>query len=206
LGIVLSVCNCWFRNMFTLPPLLVFTDFGTCSCKCFLSNCTPVSLHMLKCSCAHTLYHVFLCNFLFPVLGMLLLCGLLSRKIIGKVCTCCLSLCSIFLSHYYHHHRFRIVIIIIIIIINIIIIIFTDCRKLWSRIVVSFIDHSFDTKFHDNQFKGVKLKQEDTGAITHTHTHTHTHTPHAHTNTHHTHTHHTHAYARTHMRARTHTL
>ena len=55
LGIVLSVCNCLFQNMVTLPSWLVFTDFITCSYQCFLSNCTRVSLHMLKCSCAHTL-------------------------------------------------------------------------------------------------------------------------------------------------------
>ena len=46
LGMVLSVCTCWFHNMVTLPPRLVSTDFGTCSYQCFLSNCTPVSLHM----------------------------------------------------------------------------------------------------------------------------------------------------------------
>jgi len=39
--------------MVTLPPLLVSADFGTCSYQCFLSNFTPVSLHMLKCSCTH---------------------------------------------------------------------------------------------------------------------------------------------------------
>jgi len=32
-------------------------------------------------------------------LGMLILCGLLSHQAVGKVCTCYLSLCSIFLSH-----------------------------------------------------------------------------------------------------------
>ena len=42
LGIVLSVCTCWFHNMITLPLWLVSTDFGTCSYQCFLSNCTPV--------------------------------------------------------------------------------------------------------------------------------------------------------------------
>ena len=35
LGIVLSVCTCWFHNMITLPPWLVSTDFGTCSYQCF---------------------------------------------------------------------------------------------------------------------------------------------------------------------------
>ena len=66
LGIVLSVCTCWFHNKVTLPPWLVSTDFGTCSYQCFLSNCTPVSLHTLKCSCAHTImsfYVVFFCQY-----------------------------------------------------------------------------------------------------------------------------------------------
>ena len=54
LGIVLSVCTCWFHNMVTLPPWLLSTDFSTCSYRCFLSSCYAVSLHMLKCSCAHT--------------------------------------------------------------------------------------------------------------------------------------------------------
>ena len=50
--------------MVTLPPLLVSTDFGTCSYQCFLSSCTPVSLHMLKCSWAHTLSCLFVyCSF-----------------------------------------------------------------------------------------------------------------------------------------------
>jgi len=98
LGTVLSVCTCWFYNMVTLPPWLVSTDSGTCSYHCFLSNCTPVSLHCWSVA-VHTLYHVFLCAVLLPVLGMLILCGLLSRQIVGTVCSCYLSLCSIFLSH-----------------------------------------------------------------------------------------------------------
>ena len=50
--------------MVTLPPLLVSTDFGTCSYECFFSSCTPVSLHMLKCSCAFTLSCLFMyCSF-----------------------------------------------------------------------------------------------------------------------------------------------
>ena len=47
LGIVLSVCTCWFHYMVTLPSWLVSTDFGTCSYQCFLSKCTLVSIHML---------------------------------------------------------------------------------------------------------------------------------------------------------------
>jgi hypothetical protein len=31
LGMVLSVCTCWFHNTVTLPTWLVSTDFGTCS-------------------------------------------------------------------------------------------------------------------------------------------------------------------------------
>jgi len=64
LGIVLSVCIYWFHNMVTLPLWLISTDFGTCSYHCYLSNCTPVSLHMLKCSCAHTQSCLFIyCSF-----------------------------------------------------------------------------------------------------------------------------------------------
>jgi len=64
LGINLSVCTCWFHNMVTLPPWLVSADFGTCSYQCFMSTGTPVSWHMLKCSCAHTLSCLFMyCSF-----------------------------------------------------------------------------------------------------------------------------------------------
>jgi hypothetical protein len=64
LGMVLSVCTCWFHSMVTLPPRLVSTEFDTCSYQCVLSNCTPVSLHMLKCSCALTLSCLFTyCSF-----------------------------------------------------------------------------------------------------------------------------------------------
>ena len=55
LGIVLPVCTCWFHTIVTLPPWFVTTEFGTCSYQCFLSSCTPISLHMLKCICALTL-------------------------------------------------------------------------------------------------------------------------------------------------------
>jgi hypothetical protein len=50
--------------MVTLSPWPVSTDFGTCSYQCFLANCTPVSLRMLKCSSAHTLSGLFMyCSF-----------------------------------------------------------------------------------------------------------------------------------------------
>jgi hypothetical protein len=55
---------CQFELTFTLPPWSVSTDFGTCSFQCFSSNCTPVSLHVLKCGCAHTLSCLFkYCSF-----------------------------------------------------------------------------------------------------------------------------------------------
>jgi hypothetical protein len=60
--------------MVTLPPLLVSTDFGTCSYQCFLSNFTPVSLHMLKCSCALTLSCL---SIYYPLANLLLLLLLL---------------------------------------------------------------------------------------------------------------------------------
>ena len=98
LVIVLSVWTCWFYNMVPLPPWLVSTDFRTCSYQCF---CPIVPL--FPCICwsvvVHTLYHVFLCKVLLPVLGMLILRCLLSRHIVGKVCTCYLYLSSIVLSH-----------------------------------------------------------------------------------------------------------
>ena len=55
LGIVLSVCTCWFHDMFTVPSWLVSTDFGTWSYQCSLSNFTPISLRMLQRSWTHTL-------------------------------------------------------------------------------------------------------------------------------------------------------
>jgi hypothetical protein len=64
LGMVLSVWTYWFHSMVTLPPWSDSTDFGTCSYRCFLATCTPVSFHMLKCSCAHTLSCLFMyCSF-----------------------------------------------------------------------------------------------------------------------------------------------
>ena len=82
LRIVLSVCTCRFHNTVTLPPSLVSTHSGTCSYHCF---CPTVLL--FPCICwsvaVHTLYHVFFCTVLVPVLGMLILCGL---------------------YHHHHHH------------------------------------------------------------------------------------------------------
>ena len=50
LRMVLSVCTCWFYNTVTLPSQLVSTNSGTYSDKSSVTNFTPVSLHMSKCS------------------------------------------------------------------------------------------------------------------------------------------------------------
>jgi hypothetical protein len=64
LGMVLSVCTCWFHHMATLPSWLVSTNFSTCSYQCSLSNFIPISLHTLKCSWAHTVTCLFMyCSF-----------------------------------------------------------------------------------------------------------------------------------------------
>jgi hypothetical protein len=71
LGMVLSVCICWFHNMVTLPTWLVSTDFGTCSYQSSLSNFTPSSTYVYWSVVEHTLYHVVWCIVLLPVLGTL---------------------------------------------------------------------------------------------------------------------------------------
>jgi hypothetical protein len=80
LGMVLSICNCWFHSMVTLTPRLVSTDFGTCSYQCFFYLIVP----LFPCICwsvaVHSLYHGFLYTVLLPVLGTLIWCGLLSHQ------------------------------------------------------------------------------------------------------------------------------
>jgi len=58
LGIFLSVCTCWFHNPVTLLSRFFFflIDFGTWSYQCRCSHFIHISLHMSKCSSAHTLY------------------------------------------------------------------------------------------------------------------------------------------------------
>ena len=87
LGIVPSVCICWFHNMVTLPPWLVSAHFGTCSYQCFLSNCTPVSSHMLKCSCAHTLSCLFMYCYFASIGHADILWSIVSSNC-WQVCTC----------------------------------------------------------------------------------------------------------------------
>jgi hypothetical protein len=98
-GVVLSVCACWFHNMITLPLWLVSTDFGTWSYHCLLSNCTSISLYMINCRWARTLYHASLCIVLLPVLRILIWRVPLSHRIVYRVCIWCLFLFVIFLLH-----------------------------------------------------------------------------------------------------------
>jgi hypothetical protein len=97
LGIVLSVCTRWFHSMVTLPPLLVSNYFGTCSFQCFFwSNCTSVSLKMLKCSCALTLSCLFM-YFYFAIIG--------HADIIWSIVSAnCWQ--SYYYYYYYHHHYY----------------------------------------------------------------------------------------------------
>jgi hypothetical protein len=97
LGIVLLVCT-WFHNILTLPSWLVSTDFHTYSYQCSLSNFTLISLHMLKCSWAHTL-SCLLYIVLLPIMGILIWRVPLSHGIVYRVCICYLFLFVVFLSH-----------------------------------------------------------------------------------------------------------
>ena len=61
LRMVLSVSTCWLHNIKTLPSGLVSANFGTCTYPCSLSIFTPVSMHMVQCSWAHTQSCLFIC-------------------------------------------------------------------------------------------------------------------------------------------------
>jgi hypothetical protein len=75
-------CWGWFCRFALLISQYGYLAFLTCL-YCFWWMLTlmffvqfySVSLHMLKCSWAHTVGHVFLCTILLPLLGMLIWCG-----------------------------------------------------------------------------------------------------------------------------------
>jgi hypothetical protein len=98
LGIVLSVCTCWFHYMVTLSYWLISTDCGTCWYQCSLSNFTPIFLYIWRCGWAHTI--MSLCTVLLQILDLLIWCGLLCRQIVVDiVCIWCLFLSAVFLLH-----------------------------------------------------------------------------------------------------------
>jgi hypothetical protein len=80
--------------MVTSPSWLVSTYFGTRSCKCSFSNCTPISMPVLKFSWAHTLYYVSLV----PLFCQYWTCRLIQRDPLSPnfvdtvCCICCLFL------------------------------------------------------------------------------------------------------------------
>jgi hypothetical protein len=95
LGMVLSVCICWFHSMVTLPPRVISTDLRTCSYQCYASNCTPVSLHMLKCIIIIIIITKLV--FVSPTLTILICEGVQTnggrRKSAGEHKQICYSLC-----------------------------------------------------------------------------------------------------------------
>ena len=94
------VCTCWFPNKVTVPSQLVSTSFGTWSSQCSLSNFTPIFLHVLKHSWAHSIMYLYVV--LLPLLGMLIQCTLLSHQIVDIVCICYLFLfVDIFVAWYF---------------------------------------------------------------------------------------------------------
>jgi hypothetical protein len=64
--------------------------------RVYLSSYTPITLHMLKCTCALTLSCCFTYCYLL-VLGMQILYDLLSHHVFGKVCIYCQSQFVLFL-------------------------------------------------------------------------------------------------------------
>ena len=81
-----------------LASLTCFYWFWHMLIPVFWSNFTPVSFHMLKCSCAHTLSCPFMCSSFASIGHADIMLSVVSSNC-WQVCTCYLSLCSIFLSH-----------------------------------------------------------------------------------------------------------
>jgi hypothetical protein len=73
LGIVLSVCTCWYHNMVTLPHWLFLLILANVHTSVFCPI-VPLVTHICWSVVVRTLYQVFLCTFLLTVLGMLILC------------------------------------------------------------------------------------------------------------------------------------
>jgi hypothetical protein len=95
LGMDLSVCTCWFHNTVTLPSWLVSTDSGACSYQCSLSNFTPISLHILKCSWAHTLS----CRLMYWSFANIGHVDIMSPQTGDIICICYLFLFPVILLH-----------------------------------------------------------------------------------------------------------
>jgi hypothetical protein len=62
LRMVLSVCTCWFHSMVTSSTCFYWFWYMFLPVF-FLSNCTSVPLHMLRCNCALILCLFIYCSF-----------------------------------------------------------------------------------------------------------------------------------------------
>jgi len=94
LGIVLSVCTTIWSPYLLDSFLLILAHVHT------IVFCPIVPLFpcISWSAVVHTLYHVFLCTVLLPVLGMLILCGLLFRQIVGSLHLLSVSVFNIFVA------------------------------------------------------------------------------------------------------------
>jgi len=101
LGIVLSVRTCWFHNVVSLTTWhVVSADFGTWSYQCLFSNFSPISLHMLKCSWAHTLSWLFICCS-FVNIGLAdTMCSTVSSNCLQSLNVPSVSICNISVAWY----------------------------------------------------------------------------------------------------------
>jgi hypothetical protein len=117
--------------MVTLLPWFVTTDFGTCSYQCFLSNCTPVSLHMLKCIYTLTLSCLFThCSF--DSIGHAdIIWSIVSSSCWHSLHLLSVSVCSVFVAYYYyyyHHHHPGVT---------------TQCERIFTALASSFFEVSW---------------------------------------------------------------
>jgi len=100
LGVVLAVRTCWFHNMVTLPSWLVSTDVVTWSCQCSLSNFTPISFYMLKCSSAPALSYLFMYCSIANIGRAEMMCSTVSSNCLQSPHLLSVSVCNIFIAWY----------------------------------------------------------------------------------------------------------
>jgi hypothetical protein len=83
LGMVLSVCTCWFHNMVTLPSLCWFWYLLI---PVYFVQFYPYCLTYLEVYWAHTPCHIFLCIFSLIMWSMLKLFLLLLCRVWAGIC------------------------------------------------------------------------------------------------------------------------
>ena len=99
LAMVLSVRTCWFHITVTLSSRLGSTDFGAWSYHCLLSDVSPISFHMSKCSSSHNLSHLSMYRSLASIGHVDMIFSAVSSNclLVYTVCTSSLFLIVIFL-------------------------------------------------------------------------------------------------------------